>query len=311
MEEFGDPAEGGPFRYLHESGEMQVATASWLVPNAVEIDGDGRGIAWGPTAGMHPAARQAGLLARFTRLADAPADEIREFAETWGVLCHCSARSCRGVHPLLRWGRPTFSADHPAKHPQKARGPLLEPTYHESLLDWHETARRLLAMWRIGAALHAERVADEGDWALVKRGWRSRPRSPAAELARSLPNMGRLNPTVEEQRLLFAWQLDAWLTSSHIGPRAVWDQGRLVFQLGVGGLTDALVLQLALAASGVASFVLCESCGRRQASRRPASDGRRLCSPCASAARQQRYRSNHPDLGQIRRARAVAPEGQR
>src|SRR5579872_3295266 len=145
--------------------EQATVPKEWLVPDAIELQGDR--LCWRLTKearnvlGYEEASARRGpgpgLLERFVALADAPADEIVRYARQWGVLAICEhgVPACHS-HDCV-----------PVTLPRSRRVIFWEP-----LESWRFFSHQAKAILELTAATHNSQIVETAPDIL----WRQPPR---------------------------------------------------------------------------------------------------------------------------------------
>lgn len=230
-----------------ENGDLErpAGYGSWLLPAHIRLDGDhlvwrGRG-----EQKDHDPRRKAGgrsILEQFVRLADAPADRILGYAQTWGVL-----QLCRHDKPMTHVP-PWVWADFEQDDYQPCR-PIGLRAFREPLERWRFFSSQANAILGIGSSLRSDRPAERESWDVLESLYA--PGVMKAVLKGS---------DAHQQRRLLASAIDHWLQMGAVNVQFRWDSDLSRIDLGGGSLFGALALQIALAVGGRDGLAVCDSC---------------------------------------------------
>jgi hypothetical protein len=119
----------------------------YFVPGIIDLDGDC--LVWSWRGDEKPFCDVGGMLNRFLRLEDGPAERIINCARRYGVL-----------HPCPVHDRPAVSG----------LGGLFCNTHREPLGDWRAYSRQFAAMFQIAIDIDAGRPGDRESWASFYNG---------------------------------------------------------------------------------------------------------------------------------------------
>ena len=242
---------------------------------------DQRGL--GPATNSRRYAREVlpgrGILDYFVALADAPPEEVLNFARHWGILELCEhnlpashnapAHAPRATNTLVTWCHPRGWYDRTGKYDG-----------WEPLEVWRQFSRQARALLHIAARLHLGQVGLPEDWRLVYE------RSPSPEPA------PWWKQTVDGEKSKIADIVNEWLELGNVRVRTSWRPWRQpapVVTLAGDGLFGALACQLLLAINRTDGLAICSGCGSPYCpSRRPRMDQRRYCPECRARKIPQR-----------------------
>lgn len=247
-----------------------------------------------------------GLLARFTRLADASGEQIVAFAERYGVLGACE----HGEPAPHAHCPPVFAPDEFGRPP--ARGSEHQPGtwFGESPAIWGHWARRLGAAAEIADLVRQERLPNDVLWKRLDYGdppvkivWRG---NAPFQGVRSLDEARVI---LEEYLAEFALsagfrpKFNANSGSVHVAPAHGTYMGRRKAHWiwAEGALFPALVVALLNQHLGSECTAVCSECDEpydlATGQRRPRSDRRNFCSDdCRDEARRERDRRRRRTL---------------
>lgn len=282
-----------------------VEMTAWWVPREVRVDGDGlwwRGRGRECTIGSN----QANLLGQFTRLANAPDEQLRTFAEKWGVLGLCGH------------GYPaTHAATVETAHFDDRVMPLhvcTEPDpvshagwQHEPLDRWRLFARQAESMLNIAMALRLRRDPDTELWEPLKELFPIEPIIAGRDVLAPKERRRLVPPgevprygVIGEIRLTIratagsslAQVVERWLELGGVRVRYGWSTDRGHLSFGGSSLFGALSTLLAVGVSG-ATLLLCDECHLPYApvKRRPPAGKRHFCPECRDNGAPQRHAS--------------------
>lgn len=202
-------------------------------------------------------------LETFVRLADAPAQEIVNFATNFGVLYICKGHGKPSSHQADHSNVGGFAilpvegdweldeADIASYAHLAERGlfnrcalNFLPPDeYWEPLDVWRKYAREARALLRIAADLRANRIGDDRDWISIG--------------AKPLPENADLN----HRRSLVSLVVDEWLEWGAVRPQLLWCDETADIAFGNRTLFGTLATQLLLAIAGTRAVAVCANCG--------------------------------------------------
>lgn len=211
---------------------------------SVELRGSRRGkvLCWPDTAWDETRISTKGLFWQFCRLADAPPDKIRRFAEKWGPLLLCR-------HDL------------PFVHLHHKRGGslvLCDPTYRERVEVWQRYARSARTLVQIADEIRREcPVADSAIWHMADPLSLFDPKAPYVR-RRANP---RDVPRTDRDRI--GRLVDLWLELGDLRAVVSWpDQGsRIKIGLGSVGLFSWIASELIFKLANIDEVPLCRACG--------------------------------------------------
>jgi hypothetical protein len=203
------------------------------------------------------------LLFKFIKLVDAPPADVLEFANKWGVLGICK-HDLPYMHtppPLLKipikfWCTPR----------QNKNG-----EYWESVKVWHYYARHALAMVRIAANLHRDRLGEIEDWNTI--GWSD------------ADDFWAPGHSVNNDRIYLATQVNFWLEIGNVRPRFKWRDNLTTISFDAH-LFGVLASQLLLLICRTKGLGFCSNCGDPfvPVNRRPKEGQRNYCAMCGRKA---------------------------
>jgi hypothetical protein len=251
--------------------DRRLALGDWVVPGEIVLDNAQDRLVWRYRVGSGPPRRRRPRehpLESFLELAEAPAEDILNYAKRYGVLYICehdlpSSHTRSPFSPIERLVRvsPHVSALPGAAGPatgwfDRCRLRELSPgTYWEPIAAWRRYAQKAASLLHVGAALHSGQVGLEEDW--VQLGWRAIPR-------------------LTEVRTLAALEVQEWIDVGRVQPLLSWGARGLAITIGGESLFGALAAQL-LFAIGRTDLAFCKNCARPF---NPTRRGRRYCEEC-------------------------------
>lgn len=311
------------------TGEVdRPLVAALLVPTVVELAGDRLWCA----EPMRDRKVGTGVLEQFVKLAEAPAEAIRDYARRWGVLQLCAhglpASHTRGSHQretrvnftppsdVLEGAVRRYGAQ-PAWLPHVGRAlnawadeagvfgcrPLRvsdgdglpqRALFWEPLDPWRLFARHALAILRIADRLKEGRVGLPADWACIAgdASWSRRQ-------------------SVDGDRLALERLVNEWLVLGNVRPSMRWQSRSVDVRLAGPNLFSVIALQLAFAVAGAEGLVVCSGCGAAYApttanrKRRPKAGQNNYCPRCRKSGVPER---NAQRASRARRAKTL-PQG--
>lgn len=250
----------GLYREAATALDRPLAIARLLIPGVLELAEDEIRWASGDRDNRQKE-RKPGpdVLERFTRLADAPVQEILAYARRWGVLALCE-------HGL------PVTHDHGCRPRGWRDGAWYDG--RDSVAVWRQFSRQARSILAIAARLHQRRVGSPADWQAVY-----------SESGRQAPWWQQ---GMEVERLILARVLNQWLTIAAVAPCIQWDSAgpkvRLASGSGNATLFSVVATQLVFAVSRVDGVEMCSGCAAPFIpSRRPRPKQRRYCPPCRAA----------------------------
>jgi len=293
----------GPlFAALHRAGlfdrrgllERPFDLGRLLVPTRVNVEGDRLvwavpvahdefGIDYTDFSGYKQVTPQAGLLTQFVQLADAPAEQIAQYARRWGMLGLCEHGVPAG-HGRSADGRTHFGC------PLQGQAWVstdagFELTAWEPLELWRRYAREAAVLLSIAATLHRGEPAPVENWRAL-----SSLASHVDGWYWAVERTGRSN-FVRVQQGILQIQLNDWLALGGVRPYFDWgvaegqpEQPPTV-RIGAESLFGALALYLVAAVASADGFVMCAGCKRPypSAKRQPSAGRRNFCPDCRQA----------------------------
>jgi hypothetical protein len=305
-----------------------LAGSAVLVPSSVELKEEG--LQWRvsfPLTVSNYRQTGNGLLEDFIKLIDASKEQIRAYAERWGVLQICKHGYSRS-HNSATWPRSWLHLSRWARYvPESwcqplrfqcginqcgkktpANKPLL-PLYGEKgclSMDFYEEGWEPIERWRyfssqarailkIAANVNQDLVAMPDDWELVYQAYKN-------ELD---PRLDRQN--IDDNRRLISFALNDWLQLGDVRPQFVWKDEMPKLEIGGPTLFSHLAVQLTLVASRTQAIVFCSHCGNQyRPSKRPNRNRRNFCDKCVEkkvpvALASHDYRKRKDKLGRRRK----------
>lgn len=238
-----------------------IVASEWRPPGRVCVDGEF--LLWADLteAGALPGLMSAGpgMLEGFLHLADAHADVVVQYAQRWGVL---SLRGRAG-------GR--FYPD--GRSP--SGGLLVDP-----LDDWRHYSAAMRSILNVAAALHQDKMGDEGDWRVIYA------RSPEALAGQYWGN------DMSDQRFTLQLVITELLAIGRVSPAFTWyEKGPQVLPVS-SSLFGALVVQLMLSVSRSDGLAVCSACAMPYpAERQPDKQRRNYCPSCRGRKVPERHAS--------------------
>lgn len=293
----------------------------------VEIEGD-RLIyrAQGRFGDSTPAFRDGSLstmVEQFLELADAPSDQIRRYAQRWGVLricahglpaSHNSRNLLTGVTRLTpcvplteiveRIGQPpAYVGDSSLSRDGGPRPPIVERTHQgfEPIGAWRQFSRQARAILRIVAAHREQERADREDlrvlfrWLWFTAGGHDCPISydPDTGAVRACEHEPKEDITLTPalQRQLIHKSLDDWSAMADIRLRFGWTEAGEPLRITGAGVFGELAIQLMMLVHQSNGFAICSSRGCIYVpERRPRRGEHRYCPNCRPSGGRDRMK---------------------
>lgn len=250
-----------------EKGDIgrPLRTRSWLAPGWIQLEGDELVWQWTRPDGDHrldmhsiESRPREELLRRFTGLANGGEayDDVLQFARRWDLLELC---------------------EHGIPNHHGHRCPAPSGHGREYAGAWRVWAKRLDAMVRAGADLHAQRIKDVDAWHI---------------LSSHLNEEGRVPNELESARGIVWLMMEEWLHLALISVSFSWPMdGEPKLSLAPGGLFGGLMLDLVTAISLTEGIGICSGCGAYYTpTRKPRQGQRSYCPTCREAGRPDRDR---------------------
>jgi len=260
----------------------RVPIARWPAPARIDLDPEQQWLDW--RGGARPTLVRARrdlsekLLERFVRLADAPTEEIVEFARRWGLL---------GSHDLGNYPDLLDRAE-------DVRDDVV--AHLAGLTQWRGKGREPVAAWRCWSQ-HAGALLRVSD--ALRQGQVGRPHditvlchpSPTAD---TWPDVAGLQPrwfrqpdyappasTLRNHRELVEVFTERWVHAGHVRPTLRWTANARTVELAGRGLMGALAVNLLAAVHGTISLAVCSGCsGLYLPTRTPRETQRHFCERC-------------------------------
>lgn len=266
------PNERPPSELRDADGRLvrPAASRNLSVPVVIELAEDR--LLWESVPGRRTASRPE-LFEEFVRLADRPAESIRDYARRWGVLGICKHGLPLTHNPppvpypltpvAMTWCRPMPWKERPRRNQER---------FWEPLEAWRRYSRQSRAILNIAGYLHGGKVGRLNDWRAIYY------RLPEGD---AIPYW--------KQSVSNDWSgvchiVNEWLAIARVRVELARDDGRPVVQLGGGTLLGAIALQLALAISRTDGLAICSGCGvSYMPTRCPSAGRRRYCQACRKA----------------------------
>jgi hypothetical protein len=243
---------------------------------------------------------RAATFEEFLALADATDERIAAFADHYGLLGLCAH------------GEPMRFCDAGRVGKSRPRPRLIRCSQGraERVSDWRRWAVRLRAIVEVGKILRAggkptENLVDGLTSDLEHLdGVSVREALLRGEEEIADPGLGRF-----DRRWRFCLLVNRLLTLQAVIMPGTAKRPALDVQYGPGGLFGTLVLQAALAATGVVSLVICANCGKPfRAMRRPNATRRSYCEKAACKKASRRDASRQYRQGDTYRRRTASPK---
>ncbi len=306
------------------SGELgrPLALVPLDVPPWIELDDTGEGLVWSRGVGtqFHLRAPNRRMLLAFTKLVDAPAEAIRDYARRYGVL-----RLCEHWLPCTHnWE--VFTADKELLDERLREGedwinpqwerltqelPKCEPMvrgehWWEPLAAWRRYASEARMMLTIAAHMRLNEPISKDEWRQLGES------DSSFKVMEMLDPVGYDNPGL--QRVVIMHYVRKWLRASATHLQFSWSQEGPRIEVHPHGLVGTLALQLATSLVGGDGFAFCSGCGRVYAPEEtPRAGQRHYCEDCRErkvpqrdAARDYRQRERDGTRGPRKRRQTRA-----
>lgn len=225
------------------------------------------------------------LLETFVGLATGTAQEIKLFAQRFGVLYICEhgmpSTHDQTVAPSSDTG---FAARCPLKRIRGNSRPTSIPTtstlYWEPLEAWRTYARQARTILSLSVSLRHGRGGSTDEWSALYP-----PEDAPATVPEELAAHAAA-PDAVTARVLFSAFLDGWMQMGGVQPHLAWTPHGAEITFGSRSLFGAVVTQLLLAVSGTTAYAFCSSCGKvYRPTRVPRLDQRHYCPSCGDKAK--------------------------
>jgi hypothetical protein len=205
------------------------------------------------------------LLMRFIRLAEADAEQIREFAERWGPLW-----ICKHELPYTHAAEPLFPAAdfrYWCKPQRTKSGEFWEP-----ISVWRYFARQAKSALRITGRLHQNKVGLRDDWNVIYE--------PDSD--------GKGNghgSDIGDDKFSLTMVVNQWLELGNVRPKFRWWGEHMAVSFD-GHLFSTLACQLMMVISRTKGLGICSACGEPfvPEKRRPKAEQRNYCKDCGRRA---------------------------
>jgi hypothetical protein len=232
------------------------------------------------------------LLERFTRLADAPDQDIAAFASRFGVLGICEhgapASHSPGCRPL-RCDREGGGQDYYAWEPISA---------------WRHYSGQTRAALNVAACLHDGKAGTAEDW---QRIYARTTIALAGEPVPWWPRDRHDSFLLAGERFMLGQVLNELLHIAGVSPVVEWHRPKPQIVLSGGGLFGQVVVRLAMAVVRTSGLAICSGCGAAYSpERRPAPGRRTYCLTCRERGIPQRDAQRAYRAGESKRRRKTA-----
>jgi hypothetical protein len=254
------------------------------------------------------------MLVQFAQLGDASLEQIRDFASKWGVLSICRKHwlpSCHsyGCGPTRVAGRlyvysePTIPWRHFARQAQalirnaaavrEGRTPDRDDVETAGeRIDNVRKGKTFVKVWKLPPEErrpYQEQMLKELD--AMTRLWDDDSRTDFWRMfMKTLTEPPDVAQKRRGDRNLLSARVNTWLGLGNVKPQMKWDEHGPQIELAAGGgyadgLFGHLAIQLMLAASGSAGFVICSACSEPYVAKRMPTEGRlHFCQRCGIKA---------------------------